>query len=204
MSDIPRIDQTAADADPVAQLAAMLIPPVVKRAVPTWRATLVLAGAGCGPEIPHPDDIVAAVAEQDIRFADPDAGRRAVELAISAQQQVRSRLRRGDALLDGTEPEGDDFASVLSDGLYGFADGLDLAGVDPDAMPSDAVVAFRRLGRLAAELAEKEHPASRRGADPVEREMVRVAIERDIAVLAAALTAARGSASEGSAPLRNS
>ncbi len=204
MSDIPRIDSSTTHADPVAQIAAMLAPPVVKRPVHAWRATLVLAGAACGPEAPHPDDLVAAVAEQDIQFASPDAGRHAVELAISAQQHVRSRLRRGDALLDGEEPEGDDFAAVLSDGLYGFADGLDLAGIDPDAMPSDAVVAFRRLGRLAAELAEKEHPASRRGADPVDREIVRVAIERDIAILAASLTDSHGSGSGNSAPARDS
>lgn len=187
MIDIPRIDHSDTDGDPVARLAAMLRPPAVKRPVAAWRASLVCAGAACGSGAVHPDDLVAAVAEQDIRFAEPEDGRRAVELAVSALQHVRSQLRRGAALLVGAEPEGDAFAAVLADGLCGFADGLDLAEVDPDALPADAASAFSRLGRLAAELAEKEHPASRRGADPVEREGVRVAVERDIAVLAASL-----------------
>lgn len=187
--EIPRIDRPADTAEAAPPLAALvaLLRPVVKRPIHLWRAELVAAGAACGGGLVRADDLLAAIADHDIRFKRPEDARRALELATAGWQAMRTRLATGDGLLTGREPEGDDFAAVLGEGLYGFADGLDIAEVDPDTFNPDASSAFRALGRLAAELVEKEHPAARRGADPVERERVRLAVEREIAVLAAAL-----------------
>lgn len=186
--EIPRIDRPAdVDAAPPLEALVALLGPAVKRPVHLWRAELVSAGAACGGALVRADDLLAAIADQDIKFRTPEDARRALELATAGWQAMRTRLADGDGLLTGPEPEGDDFAAVLGEGLYGFADGLDIAEVDPDTFGPDAGSAFRALGRLAAELVEKEHPASRRGADPVELELVRMSVERDIAVLAAAL-----------------
>lgn len=185
--EIRRLDGSQGDGDKALDELLALLKTAVKHPVHRWRATLVCAGAACGTGLVRGDDLLAAIAEQDIRFRRPDDARRALELALTVRQELRGLLAAGGGLLTGDEPRREHFGGTLSEALLGFADGLDLAEVDPDALPPDAAVAFRRLGQLAAELAEGDHPATQPKARAGDREAARVAVEQDVAVIAQAL-----------------
>lgn len=121
-----------------------------------WRPLLVLVGGQCGPEALTADDVLGHLLDEPLKIKDVDRAKRAVAWTQQVLDEVRDRLKRGQPLLAmaRTPAKPAVHAVALGEGLEGLADGLDLAGIDPDQLPPEAETPFAYLARVSAEALE--------------------------------------------------
>lgn len=118
-----------------------------------WRLYLVAAGALCGATQPDPAELLGHFTGQPLKLKKAIDGLNAITWTTKIIQQTQQNLSQGQLLnLAPAPPFGRAYALALADGIMGFADGLDFAGVDPDHFGPNGQTAFADLGRRAAAL----------------------------------------------------
>lgn len=162
-----------------------------------WQPVLVVAGACCGSARPDPAELLGHLTGQPLTLNSANDGLRAVTLATQLCAAVADELAAGTPLLTprGEPTPGRQHALALAAALFGFADGLDFAGVDPDTLPAPALAAFERLGQRAAALELLAEDLPDAIDDPEVAEEMRalvVATDADVATLFQALQGLRG------------
>jgi len=136
-----------------------------------WRPLLVVTGARFASQPVAPDDLLGFLLDEPLRLKTPQEAQRAIRLTRRLSKLVSAALESGQALAASIRPPQhlNQFARQLADGLFGFADGLDVADIDPDALSGQAATAFEALARraaaleqLATELPDRDDPDVRR------------------------------------------
>ncbi|RMF17699.1 MAG: hypothetical protein D6761_03800 [Candidatus Dadabacteria bacterium] len=129
-----------------------LLAPYVPTSLHPWRLIATTTGALCAKNAIEPADLLGFYTDAPLKLTSANQGLQAIELAAALVDATADALARSAPLLTAvSSPQpGRPFALALADALYGFADGLDLANVDPDALRPDAAALFERLGRRAA------------------------------------------------------
>lgn len=157
-----------------------------------WQPILVAAGAQMDLSRPDPADLLGYLTGEPLKLKRAEDGLDAVRWTSELCNAVAGALNAAQPLLalaPAPKP-GRAYALALAAGLFGLADGLDFAEIDPDTMPQMAALAFQRLGQRAAalELLAEELPEDIEDPD-VKSELVALAeaTEADIANLYRAL-----------------
>jgi hypothetical protein len=114
---------------------------------------MLCAGAALSDPPPSADHLIGCVGDEPLAINNPQKARHLIAGLAALQMETRARLDRRERLLTFA-PTRDlrAFARTLGDALCAYADGMDVAGVDPDALPPPAAEAFERMGRRSAML----------------------------------------------------
>lgn len=151
-----------------------------------WRLFLVAAGALCGQQEPDPAELLGHFTDQPLKLSKAEDGLKAIAWTTNLVAQTKAGLRQGRLLTLTQAPRfGRAYALALADGIMGFADGLDFAGVDPDGFGAAGQAAFAELGRRAAalEVLAEELPSEIDDAE-VQTELKALADQSDANILA--------------------